>query len=70
MPRPSDQGKFPELHAFARAKLDAVLAEPLPYEWKAVLQQIHEREEHQSSRSDPRSDDLHKSKAGAGRKPR
>ena len=62
MPGPSKQGKLPELHAFARAKLDAVLTEPLPDEWKDLLRQLHEREEHQSLRSDPPSGDVHHKK--------
>jgi len=53
MPGPRYQSKFPELHAFARAQLDAVLTEPLPDDWKDLLRQIHEREEHQASGSDP-----------------
>jgi hypothetical protein len=55
---PRDQGKFPTLHAFARAKIDASLTEPLPDEWKEMLRQIHEREKHQSSSSDPPSDNV------------
>jgi len=62
MPGPSEQGTFPTLHVIARAKLDAVLTEPLPDEWKDLLRQIREREERQSSRSDPRSDDVHHKK--------
>jgi len=62
MPGPSEQGKFPVLHAFARAKFDAILTEPLPDEWKELLRQLHEREEHQSPPSDPLNDVHHKKK--------
>jgi hypothetical protein len=62
MPGPSYHGKFPTLHVFARAQLDAVLTEPLPEEWKDLLRQIDEQEEHQASRSDPPSGDIHNKK--------
>jgi hypothetical protein len=53
------------LHPFARAQLDAVLSEPLPQEWMDLLRQIREREGHQSSGSDPSSDDVrHTKKSG------
>ena len=57
MPGPSEQGKYPKLHPFARAGLDAVLTEPLPDRWKELLQKIHEQEGQQSS-SDTSSDEV------------
>ena len=52
------QKTFATLHPFARAELDAVLTEPLPQEWKDLLRQLHERENQQSSGSDPSPDEV------------
>jgi len=56
MPGGNEQRRFPRLHAFARAELDAVLMEPFPDEWKELLRQIDERDRNQSSRTDPVTD--------------
>jgi len=62
MPGPSQHGKFPTLHAFARAKLDAVLTESLPDQWNELIRQIEEREQHEPTRSNPPYSAVHHKK--------
>src|SRR5262249_25681810 len=53
---------FGVLHLFARAEVDAILAEPWPQQWIDLIQELKEREQHQPSASVPSPHRVHHKK--------